>query len=92
MDQLGITVKAAGPPRGKRLSSPQLKARSGKMNDEIFNMEVRKFLKLVGVSSQREIEQAVRDAVRAGKLKGNEKLKARVLLSVEGVGLSSASR
>jgi hypothetical protein len=57
------------------------------VNEDVFNMEVRKFLKLVGVTSQREIEKAVRDAVKAGKLKGGEKLKAHVVLSVEGTGL-----
>lgn len=58
------------------------------MNDDAFNMEVRKFLKLVGVTSQREIENAVRAAIQAGKLKGNETLKAKVVLSIEPVGLS----
>lgn len=57
------------------------------MNDDAFNMEVRKFLKLVGVTSQREIESAVRAAIQAGKLKGNETLKAKVVLSIEPVGL-----
>lgn len=57
------------------------------MNEDVFNMEVRKFLKLVGVTSQREIEKAVRDAVKAGKLKGGEKLKARVVLSLDGTSL-----
>ena len=36
------------------------------MNEDTFNMEVRKFLKRLGVTSQREIEQAVREAVAAG--------------------------
>ncbi len=58
------------------------------MNEDVFNMEIRKFLKLVGVTSQREIEEAVRSAVKSGKLKGNERLKARVTLSLDGVGLS----
>ncbi len=58
------------------------------MNEDIFNMEIRKFLKLVGVTSQREIEEAVRAAVRAGKLKGNETLAAKVVLSIEGIGLA----
>jgi hypothetical protein len=58
------------------------------MNEDRFNMEIRKFLKLVGVTSQREIEEAVREAVKAGKLKGNEKLRARVQLTLDGVGLS----
>lgn len=57
------------------------------MNEDVFNMEVRKLLKLVGVTSQREIENAVRDAVKAGKLKGGETLKARVVLSIDSIGL-----
>jgi hypothetical protein len=58
------------------------------MNEERFNMEIRKFLKLVGVTSQREIELAVRGAIAAGKLKGGETLKAKVVLSLEGAGLN----
>lgn len=58
------------------------------MNEDVFNMEVRKFLKLVGVTSQREIEMAVRSAVQAGKIAGGQKLIARVHLTVEAVGLS----
>lgn len=57
------------------------------MNEDVFNMEVRKFLKKVGVTSQREIEQAVRSALASGTLSGKGKLKARVLLTVEEVGL-----
>ncbi len=57
------------------------------MNEDAFNMEVRKFLKLVGVTSQREIENAVRAAMQAGKLKGNEKLKAQVVLTIDGADL-----
>jgi Family of unknown function (DUF6494) len=60
------------------------------VNEDVFNMEVRKFLKLVGVTSQREIENAVRAAVKSGKLKGNEKLKARVVLSIDAIGLKHA--
>ena len=58
------------------------------MNEDVFNMEVRKFLKKVGVTSQREIEQAVRSAVESGALKGNETLKAKVTLTVEGLDVS----
>ena len=54
------------------------------MNEDAFNMSVRKFLKQVGVTSQREIETAVRDAVDSGKLPGAQPLKARVVLTVEG--------
>ena len=58
------------------------------MNEEALNVSVRKFLKKVGITSQREIEQAVRAAVSGGKLKGNEALPAKVVLTVEGVSLS----
>ena len=57
------------------------------MNEDAFNMSIRKFLKKVGVTSQREIEQAVREAVDAGDLSGSETLKAKVHLTVGGVGL-----
>jgi len=58
------------------------------MNEDVFNMSVRKFLKKVGVTSQREIELAVRAAVDAGKLSGNEKLSAVVTLKIEGIDLA----
>jgi hypothetical protein len=58
------------------------------MNEDVFNMSVRKFLKKVGVTSQREIELAVRAAVDAGKLSGNEKLNAVVTLKIEGIDLA----
>ena len=58
------------------------------MNEDVFNMEVRKFLKKVGVTSQREIETAVRAALASGKLSGGETLKAKVHLTVEGLDLS----
>ena len=58
------------------------------MNEDVFNMSLRKFLKKVGVTGQRAIEEAVRDAVAAGKLKGNEKLPAKMVLTIGGVSLS----
>ncbi|HSK39894.1 MAG TPA: DUF6494 family protein [Arenibaculum sp.] len=57
------------------------------MNDDTFNMAVRKFLKVVGVTSQREIERAVQQAIDDGRLTGNETLKAKVVLTVEGLDL-----
>ena len=57
------------------------------MNEDTFNMQLRKFLKKVGITSQREIEQAVRDAVESGKLSGNEKLEAKMRLTVPAIGL-----
>ena len=58
------------------------------MNEDTLNTTIRNFLKKVGITSQREIEKAVRAAVAAGKLKGNEKLPAKMTLSVGGIGLS----
>jgi hypothetical protein len=58
------------------------------MNEDVLNMSVRKFLKKVGVTSQREIEDAVRAALSNGKLKGNEALPAKVTLTVGGIDLS----
>lgn len=58
------------------------------MNEEVFNMELRKFLKKVGVTSQREIEQAIREAIEAGKLSGNETVKAKVVLTLEGLDVA----
>jgi hypothetical protein len=58
------------------------------MNEDAFNVSLRKFLKKVGITSQREIEQAVRAALAGGKLKGNEALPAKVTLTLAGVGLS----
>lgn len=58
------------------------------MNEDVLNVSVRKFLKKVGITSQREIEQAVRAAIASGRLKGNETLPAKATLTIEGIGLS----
>jgi len=52
------------------------------MDDETFNISIRKFLKMVGVSSQREIEQAVAKAIAAGTLGGAETLPATMTLEI----------
>jgi hypothetical protein len=52
------------------------------MDEDAFNIAVRKFLKEVGVTSQRVIENAVRDAVKSGHLRGNEKLRAKMTLEI----------
>jgi hypothetical protein len=57
------------------------------MNEETFNLSIRKFLKMVGVNSQREIEQAVAKAVAAGRIAGTETFPASVTLEVAGIGL-----
>ena len=58
------------------------------MNEETFNLSIRKFLKMVGVSSQREIEQAVAKATAAGTLKGNASLPATMRLEMPGLKLN----
>jgi Family of unknown function (DUF6494) len=58
------------------------------MNEDVLNTSVRRFLKKVGITSQREIEKAVRDAVASGRIKGNETLPAKMTLTVAGVGIA----
>lgn len=58
------------------------------MNEDQFNMEIRKFLKKVGVTSQREIERAVQEALADGRLKGSETVTARVTLTIDSLDLS----
>jgi hypothetical protein len=58
------------------------------MNEETFNISIRKFLKMVGVSSQREIEQAVAKALASGGLAGDAHLPATMTLDIPGLGLS----
>jgi hypothetical protein len=58
------------------------------MNEETLNLSIRKFLKMVGVSSQREIEQAVAKAIAARAIAGTESFPARVTLEVAGLKLN----
>lgn len=58
------------------------------MNEEAFNLSLRKFLKTVGVSSQREIEQAVDKARAEGRIQGDESLPATMTLTVKGLELT----
>ncbi len=58
------------------------------MNEETFNISIRKFLKMVGVNSQREIEQAVTKAIANGSLTGNETFPAQVTLEIPSLQLS----
>ena len=57
------------------------------MNEEVINMEIRKFLKKVGITSQREIEKALQEAAAAGRLDGIPSLKATMTLEIAGLGL-----
>ena len=57
------------------------------MDEEVFNMQLRRFLKKVGIQSQRDIELAVRQGIEKGTLASMDKLHAQVLLQVPAVGL-----
>ena len=57
------------------------------MDEELLNIQVRKFLKKVGIQSQREIEQAVKDRIKKGSLSGTENLDATMLLEVPEIDL-----
>ena len=58
------------------------------MNEEVLNMSLRKFLKVVGVTSQQEIEKAIRAAVADVRLKSNEPVTAQMVLTIGKIGLS----
>jgi hypothetical protein len=55
------------------------------MNEEALNLSIRKFLKMVGINSQREIEHAVAKAVAAGTITGTESFPAKMRLEVAGL-------
>ena len=55
------------------------------MNQDTFNLDLRKFLKCFGVTAQREIEQSVADAIERGALTGRETLVVRATLTIPGV-------
>lgn len=57
------------------------------MDEDKFNLSIRKFLKVVGIGSQRAIEQAVAQAIADGAIKGTERFPARVTLVVEGLNI-----
>ena len=57
------------------------------MDEDVFNIQIRKFLKKVGNQSQREIEQAIRDGIASGALQGDETVNASVRLQLSETGL-----
>ena len=59
------------------------------MNEEIFNMQLRKFLKNVGITSQRKIEEAVRAALESGQISEKNCLTAKVSLSIPELSLNA---
>lgn len=60
------------------------------MNEETFNLSIRQFLKMVGVNSQRQIEQAVAKAIADGAIAGTETLPATMTLEIGGLQLKVA--
>jgi len=60
------------------------------MNEDTFNLEIRKYLKTVGITSQREVEHAVYKAVAAGSLTGTETLDIKMTLEVPALGMIHA--
>jgi Family of unknown function (DUF6494) len=58
------------------------------MDQETFNLSIRKFLKMVGINSQREIEQAAANAIANGTIKGTEAFPAKVTLVVAGLAIN----
>ena len=57
------------------------------MDQEALNLSIRKFLKTVGVGSQREIEHAVREALERRTLAGDESFPVTVTLEIPAVNL-----
>ena len=55
------------------------------MNEEVFNLELRQFLKKFGITAQREIEKHVRAALDEGRLKGSETIAVKATLKLEGL-------
>jgi hypothetical protein len=57
------------------------------MDQETFNLSIRKFLKMVGVNSQREMEQAVQKSIESGKLTGDESIPVKCTLEIPSLGV-----
>lgn len=83
--QIG-TQSCYNPTTSTALSQPwQSSEKTGAdMNEEQFNLDLRKFLKRFGISAQRAIEEAVRKGLADGSLSGAETIKARARLEIEG--------
>jgi hypothetical protein len=56
-----------------------------KVDEDAFNMSLRRFLKKLGIAAQREIELAVREQLKAGELLGDERLEATATITVHGL-------
>jgi hypothetical protein len=65
-----------------------MKKETKHMNEETLNLSIRKFLKIVGINSQREIERAVIKALEEGRITGSESFPAIVTLEIAGLNLN----
>ena len=83
-----ITAGCAHPDDSAAATQAYQWRKEATVNEDVFNGSIRKFLKTVGVTAQREIEKAVRQALAEGRLKGNEKFPATATITLGGVGLS----
>jgi hypothetical protein len=73
----------------RRIESPLIgQHRRLSMNEEEFNLIIRKFLKVVGIGSQREIERAVAQAIAEGKIADSDHFPARMTLVVDGLDIN----
>ena len=69
-------------------NSPGWQRKDRTMDEDVLNMEIRKFLKMVGITSQREIEAAVRAALQDKRLQGSKTITAKITLTIDSLGLS----
>jgi hypothetical protein len=70
------------------MGSTRKRRGEAQMDEDKFNISVRKFLKVVGVTGQREIEKAVREALNAGRLKDDANLRAKMTLEIGVLGFT----
>lgn len=59
------------------------------MDEDKFNIELRKFLKKLGITSQREIEAAVREAIDKGSIKGSETLPVKAVVTIQALDMQT---
>ena len=60
------------------------------MDDEKINISVRKFLKNVGITSQRKIEEKIRDKFKSGEIKGINKIKVKAIITSDTLELNES--
>jgi hypothetical protein len=89
MDESTFTVKFAALFGESRARDVYRRAAQFLINEETFNISIRKFLKVVGINSQRQIERAVTRAIQDGLIDGTEIFLAKMTLEVKGLNLTT---